>query len=134
MTKEMQKELRKTILPYEKSNMKGSFWQIVNTFVPFFSPMVSCLSKPISFLFLNFWIDVIAAGFVIRIFIIFHDCCHHSFFNNKNANEVLGTISGIITLFPFHQWRHSHNVHHATSGNLNKRGVWRHLGYDGKRI
>jgi acyl-lipid omega-6 desaturase (Delta-12 desaturase) len=123
MTKEMQKELRKTILPYEKSNMKGSFWQIVNTFVPFFLLWyLAYQSLSVSY-FLTFGLTVIAAGFVIRIFIIFHDCCHQSFFNNKNANEVLGTISGIITLFPFHQWRHSHNVHHATSGNLNKRGV-----------
>lgn len=123
MTKERQKELRKTILPYEKSNMKGSLWQIVNTFVPFFLLWyLAYQSLSVSY-FLTFGLTVIAAGFVIRIFIIFHDCCHQSFFNNKNANEVLGTISGIITLFPFRQWRHSHNVHHATSGNLNKRGV-----------
>jgi omega-6 fatty acid desaturase (delta-12 desaturase) len=103
--------------------MKGSLWQITNTFVPFFLLWyLAYQSLSVSY-FLTFGLTVIAAGFVIRIFIIFHDCCHQSFFNNKNANEVLGTISGIITLFPFRQWRHSHNVHHATSGNLNKRGV-----------
>ena len=123
MTKEMQKELRKSILPYEKSNIKGSIWQIANTFLPFILLWyLAYESLSVSYL-LTLGLTVLAAGFVIRIFIIFHDCCHQSFFNNNRANEVLGTIAGIMTLFPFHQWRHSHNVHHATSSNLNKRGV-----------
>ena len=66
---------------------------------------------------------VIAAGFLTRIFIIFHDCTHHSFFKNRRANRIVGTAMGVLTLFPFDQWGHEHSIHHATSGNLDKRGT-----------
>lgn len=66
---------------------------------------------------------MLAGGFLVRIFIIFHDCCHKSFFKSRTANEIIGTITGILTCCPYHQWKHSHSVHHASSGNLNKRGV-----------
>src|SRR3954467_11351444 len=123
MTKQLQKELKKTIAPYEKSNLKSSVWQMVNTILPFFLLWyLAYESLALSYL-LTFGLSAVAAGFIIRTFIIFHDCCHNSFFKNKRANEVVGTITGILTLFPFQQWRHSHNVHHATSSNLNKRGT-----------
>ena len=64
-----------------------------------------------------------AAGFLVRVFIIFHDCCHHSFFKSRKLNKVLGTITGILTFFPYYQWQHDHAVHHATSSNLDKRGT-----------
>ncbi|GAA3411363.1 fatty acid desaturase [Paenibacillus hodogayensis] len=76
---------------------------------------------------LSYWLTlalaIVAGGFLVRIFIIFHDCCHKSFFRNRTANEIVGTITGILTFCPYHQWRHSHSVHHATSGNLDKRGT-----------
>ena len=76
---------------------------------------------------ISYWLSlgfaIIASGFVIRIFIIFHDCCHQSFFKSRKANDILGTISGVITLFPYEQWKRSHSIHHATSSNLNKRGT-----------
>lgn len=66
---------------------------------------------------------VLASGFFVRVFIIFHDCCHHSFFQNRKANEVVGIITGILTFFPYHQWKYEHSVHHATSSNLERRGT-----------
>ncbi|MEH7403568.1 fatty acid desaturase [Gottfriedia acidiceleris] len=123
MSKENQKSLRKQIIPYEKSNLKASIWQMINTFIPFiFLWYLAYKSISISVV-LTIFIDIVAALFLIRIFIIFHDCCHQSFFKNKTANKVLGTITGVVTLFPFSQWKHSHSVHHATSGNLDKRGI-----------
>ncbi|MBR3061198.1 MAG: fatty acid desaturase, partial [Exiguobacterium sp.] len=65
----------------------------------------------------------IAAGFVVRMFIIFHDCTHGSFFKNKKANAIVGTITGVLTLFPYEKWKREHAIHHASSGNLDKRGV-----------
>src|SRR5699024_11963021 len=68
-----------------------------------------------------------AEGFVIRIFIIFNDCTNHSFFKRNRMNRVVGTITGIITLFPYEKWKRNHAIHHATSGNLDKIGtgdVW----------
>lgn len=67
--------------------------------------------------------SVIATGFVVRIFIIFHDCTHASFFKNRTWNRIVGNVCGVLTHFPFEKWKHSHAIHHATSGNLDKRGV-----------
>ncbi len=118
-----QKNLRKQIIPYEKSNLKASVWQMINTFVPFIILWILAYKSLSTSIFLTLIFDLAAALFLIRIFIIFHDCCHQSFFKNKTANKILGTITGIVTLFPFSQWKHSHSIHHATSSNLDKRGV-----------
>ncbi|MBI5960744.1 MAG: fatty acid desaturase, partial [Chloroflexi bacterium] len=64
-----------------------------------------------------------AGLFAVRIFIIFHDCGHGSFFKSKRANDLVGMFTGILTFTPYHAWRHSHAVHHATSGDLDRRGV-----------
>jgi omega-6 fatty acid desaturase (delta-12 desaturase) len=123
MTKQNQKNLRKQIAPYEKSNTRDSIWQLINTLVPFFMLwFLAYQSLSISYV-LTFVFCIIAAGFLVRIFIIFHDCCHQSFFKNRLANKILGTITGILTLFPYSQWQHDHSVHHATSSNLDKRGT-----------
>ncbi|MEW9699428.1 fatty acid desaturase [Paenibacillus sp. SI8] len=114
---------RSDIAPYERPHFKHSVWQLINTLVPFFLLWYfAYLSLSVSFL-ITLVLDIVAAGFLIRIFIIFHDCCHRSFFKNKIANEVIGTITGILTCCPYHQWRHTHTIHHASSGNLDRRGV-----------
>ncbi|GIP40504.1 fatty acid desaturase [Paenibacillus sp. J31TS4] len=114
---------RKEIAPYEKPRMKHSVWQLINTMVPFFLLWFFAYWS-LSF---SYWLTLVfaipAGVFLIRVFIIFHDCCHKSFFRSKLANEIVGTITGILTFCPYYQWRHSHSVHHATSGNLTKRGV-----------
>ena len=123
MTRKKQLELRKAILPYEKADLKNSVIQMINTIFPFFLFWyLAYESLAVSYL-LSIPFILLASGFLVRIFILFHDCCHNSFFKNKKANDILGNITGFITLFAFRQWRHEHNVHHATSGNLNKRGV-----------
>ncbi|MFT4414011.1 fatty acid desaturase [Fredinandcohnia humi] len=117
------RSLRKQVAPFEKSDVKASVWQIINTLVPFLILWILAYhALSISYL-LTFVIGVIAAGFLVRIFIIFHDCCHHSFFKNRLANKVVGTIFGMLTLFPYSKWGHDHSVHHATSSNLDKRGT-----------
>jgi acyl-lipid omega-6 desaturase (Delta-12 desaturase) len=64
-----------------------------------------------------------AAGFLLRTFIVFHDCTHSSFFPSRTANEWVGVVCGLIVFTPFHIWRHEHAVHHATAGDLDHRGV-----------
>jgi omega-6 fatty acid desaturase (delta-12 desaturase) len=64
-----------------------------------------------------------AAGFLVRIFIIFHDCGHGSFFRSRGANHFWGVVTGVLTYTPYQQWRHDHAIHHATSGDLDRRGV-----------
>jgi acyl-lipid omega-6 desaturase (Delta-12 desaturase) len=117
------KHLRNQIAIYEKSTTKDSVWQLINTIIPFIMLwFLAYQSLSISYI-ITFILSVAAAGFLVRIFIIFHDCCHHSFFKNRLANKMIGTITGVLTLFPYEQWAHEHSVHHATSSNLDKRGV-----------
>ncbi|PEA21866.1 fatty acid desaturase [Bacillus cereus] len=98
-------------------------WQIINTVVPFIILWYLAYKS----LSVSYWLSLVpsllAAGFMTRIFIIFHDCTHHSFFKSRRVNRIVGTCMGVLTLFPFDQWGHEHSVHHATSGNLDKRGT-----------
>ena len=72
---------------------------------------------------LTLFISMFAALMGFRTFIIFHDCGHGSFFKSKRANDIVGIFTGILTFTPYYAWRHSHAVHHATSGDLDRRGV-----------
>jgi len=123
MNQQKQSMLRKQVLPFEKANVKKSILQLVNTMGPFILLWTLAYQSLAFSYVVSFLISVIAAGFLVRIFIIFHDCCHQSFFKSRTANKVLGTITGIMTLFPYSQWKHDHSIHHATSSNLDKRGV-----------
>ncbi|MCM3759925.1 fatty acid desaturase [Alkalihalobacillus oceani] len=121
--KKAKENLRKNIVPFEKSNTKASVLQLINTMVPFVVLwFLAYLSLSVSY-WLTLAIAIPTAGLLVRIFIIFHDCCHQSFFSNRKANTIVGTITGILTFTPFHQWRYTHNVHHATNGKLDNRGV-----------
>jgi len=64
----------------------------------------------------------LAAGFMLRTFIVFHDCTHGSMFRSKRANRYMGMFVGLLLYMPFESWRHSHWVHHATAGDLDRRG------------
>jgi acyl-lipid omega-6 desaturase (Delta-12 desaturase) len=64
-----------------------------------------------------------AAGFLVRVFVVFHDCAHGSLLPSRRANAVVGSVLGLFVLSPFRRWRHDHAVHHATSGDLDRRGV-----------
>ncbi|MCL7749791.1 fatty acid desaturase [Halalkalibacter alkaliphilus] len=120
-------QLRKSIVPFEKSDVKSSIKQLINTVPPFFVLWFLAYQSLSVSIWLTLALAIVAAGFVVRIFIIFHDCCHGSFFKNKKVNSIIGTITGVITMFPFEKWKREHSIHHATSGNLDKRGtgdVW----------
>jgi omega-6 fatty acid desaturase (delta-12 desaturase) len=64
-----------------------------------------------------------AAGFLVRTFVVFHDCTHGSLLPSRRANRIVGRVLGLLVLAPFERWRHDHAVHHATSGDLTRRGV-----------
>jgi omega-6 fatty acid desaturase (delta-12 desaturase) len=68
-------------------------------------------------------IALLASGFLVRLFIIFHDCGHGSFFSSGKANAFLGYIVGVLIFTPFYHWRWEHAIHHATSGDLDRRGT-----------
>ncbi|MCT8136886.1 fatty acid desaturase [Anaerobacillus sp. CMMVII] len=116
-------QLKKEMAPYEKIDTKASIIQIVNTLLPLVILWYGTyLSLSVSY-WLTIPLIVLTSGFLVRTFILFHDCCHQSFFKSKLANDILGTITGVLTLVPYRQWKHTHTVHHATSGNLDKRGT-----------
>ncbi|MFZ3590950.1 fatty acid desaturase [Bacillus sp. DJP31] len=116
-------KLRKDVAPFEKSDPKSSVMQLINTIGPLvLFWYLAYLSLSVSY-WLTLPILIITSGFVVRTFILFHDCCHGSFFKSRRANDIIGTITGVITLVPYQQWKHSHSIHHGTSSNLDKRGT-----------
>jgi len=123
MVKEKTRALHKSVAPYTKADNKKSYFQLANTLLPLLLLWgLSYASLQVS-VWLTILFSVIGAGFVIRTFIIFHDCTHGSFFKNKKLNNLFGNITGVITHFAYEKWKKEHAIHHATSGNLDKRGV-----------
>lgn len=123
MSKQKQAQLRKDVMPYATSNTKASIFQLINTVPPFFILWFLAYQSLSISIWLSLALSAGAALFVVRMFIIFHDCAHQSFFKNKKLNRILGTLTGILTHFAFEKWKRSHSIHHATSGNLDQRGT-----------
>ncbi len=121
--REKTKQLRKAVMPFAQSEMKKSIYQMINTIVPMLILWVT------AYLILPYTVmgaillSIVAAGFVVRTFIIFHDCTHGSFFKNKKANDYVGFVTGVLTSFPYEKWKREHMIHHASSSNLDKRGI-----------
>ncbi|MFC1583788.1 fatty acid desaturase [Candidatus Neomarinimicrobiota bacterium] len=118
---------KEVVAQYQAPDLRRSWWQVVNSIIPYMGLWyLMYLSLGISYWF-TLALAVPAAGFLVRIFIIFHDCCHGSFFRSRRANAIMGYITGILTFTPYYFWKHEHAVHHATAGDLNRRGrgdVW----------
>jgi acyl-lipid omega-6 desaturase (Delta-12 desaturase) len=114
---------KQAVTRHQQPMLRKSIWQVINSLVPY----LSLCGLMIWSLDVSYWLTlalaVAAAGFMIRIFIIFHDCGHGSFFRSQRANDLLGFITGVLTFTPYHQWRHKHALHHATSGDLDGRGT-----------
>ncbi|MCU0488484.1 MAG: fatty acid desaturase [Anaerolineales bacterium] len=115
--------LRHILSPYQAPIAWRSIWQVINTLVPYVALWVLMyFSLRVSY-WLTLALAVPAAGFMVRAFIIFHDCGHGSFFKSRQANDILGNLTGILTFTPYQRWRHDHAVHHATAGDLDRRGT-----------
>ncbi len=102
-------------------------WQLINSFVPYALLWVAMDRVLVVSYWLMLPIAILAAGFLARIFIIFHDCGHGSFFKSKRANNATGTIAGLLNLTPYRHWRWQHALHHGTAGDLDRRGsgdIW----------
>jgi len=118
---------KKIVAEFEKPSAGRAVWQIVNTVVPY--ALLWCLM--FFSLKVSWWLTVplaaLAGMFLVRVFIIFHDCGHGSFFKSRRANSAAGFIAGVLTFTPYHHWRWEHAIHHASAGDLDKRGtgdVW----------
>jgi acyl-lipid omega-6 desaturase (Delta-12 desaturase) len=114
---------RDIVAKFQKPSTPRALWQIANTLIPYaLLWYLMHVLLPISWWFVV-PLAILAGGFLVRIFIIFHDCGHGSFFKSNAANNLTGFIAGVLTFTPYYHWRWEHNIHHATSGHLDKRGV-----------
>ncbi len=115
----------KAIAQYQQASLSKAIWQLINTLIPYavlLYLMIYTIQQGYSY-WMTLALAVVAAGVLVRIFIIFHDCTHQSFFTSRRANVILGYITGLLTFTDYAEWRHAHLVHHATAGNLDRRGV-----------
>lgn len=100
-----------------------SWWQVINSVVPYVGLWVAMYhSLKVSY-WLTLTLSLLAAGFLVRIFIIFHDCGHGSFFRSEKLNRLVGIPLGLLVFTPYHRWHRDHFIHHSTVGNLDKRGI-----------
>ena len=114
---------KEIVLKYQKPSTGKASWQIVNTLAPYaMCWYLMYICKPISW-WLVVPLAMLAGALLVRVFIIFHDCGHGSFFKSNTANATIGFLSGILTFTPYYHWRWEHSIHHASAGDLDKRGV-----------
>ena len=108
---------------YARPDLGRSLWQAANSLIPYVALFYLSLRSVAISLWLTLPLSILTAGFMIRTFIIFHDCGHGSFFKSRAANDFLGRMTGVLTFTPYQHWKHSHAIHHATAGDLDRRGV-----------
>ncbi|MFN4088062.1 MAG: fatty acid desaturase [Alphaproteobacteria bacterium] len=112
-----------TLAPYRNPIPSRALFELAVTLVPFIALwLLMLLSLPLGY-WLTLLLAVPTAGFLVRLFMIQHDCGHGSFFQRRRANDALGRTIGVLTLTPYAYWRRAHAIHHATSGNLDRRGT-----------
>jgi acyl-lipid omega-6 desaturase (Delta-12 desaturase) len=114
---------RDALAPYARPHLGRSLLDLATSLVPYLALLVLMyLALDVSYL-LALALAIPAAGFQVRTFIVFHDCAHGSFLPSKRANAWVGAALGLLVYTPFVSWRHSHAVHHATAGDLDRRGT-----------
>ena len=111
------------VAKYAKPDLRRSLWQVANTLIPYFVLWYLMIRAMEVSYWLVLGLSVFAAGFLMRTFIIFHDCGHGSFFKSKKANDFLGAITAFLNFTPYYRWKHDHAIHHATASDLDRRGV-----------
>jgi hypothetical protein len=118
-------QLRALCAEYAKPHFGRALWQLLNT-LPLFVALWALMAYGVTHDWNYGWVLLLAiptAGLYVRMFIVQHDCGHGSFFKSEKANNIVGGVLGLITLFPYGYWRKTHNIHHGSSGNLDRRGV-----------
>jgi omega-6 fatty acid desaturase (delta-12 desaturase) len=108
---------------YRELNSARSIFETLITAVPFFLLWVLMWAALDARYWIGLLLAVPASGFLVRLFMIQHDCGHGSFFRHRLANDWVGRVIGVLTLTPYDFWRRTHALHHASSGNLDRRGI-----------
>lgn len=117
------KQWMEIVSGYNFPDPRRSWWQIINSVGPYIILWIAMIYTIRFSYLLTLFLSVFAAGFMVRIFIIFHDCGHGSFFKSKQLCKTVGIITGLIVFTPYHKWHYEHKIHHQTVGNLEKRGI-----------
>jgi omega-6 fatty acid desaturase (delta-12 desaturase) len=117
-------QLRKALVAYQKPNVLRSAVEILLSAAPLAAIWVAAwFAAGAGLWWAALLLAVPAAFFVVRLFMIQHDCGHRSLFKSGSLNDWLGRALGVLTLTPYDCWKHEHAIHHATSGNLDRRGA-----------
>jgi omega-6 fatty acid desaturase (delta-12 desaturase) len=114
---------RNAVARYQRASTMRALWQLTNSLGPYLLLWYAMYLVLDVSMWLTVPLAIVSAAFLVRIFIIFHDCTHGSFFRSRRANEIVGFIAGALTFSPFQHWRWEHAMHHAGSGNLDRRGT-----------
>ena len=115
------------VAEYQTPSRWRASWQIINSLGGYAALWILMFFS----LAISWWLTIplalLAGAMLVRIFIIFHDCGHGSFFKSRQANDLWGFVTGLLTFTPYYHWRWEHSIHHASSGNLDRRGfgdIW----------
>src|SRR5512134_4141536 len=121
------KRLKAVLTRFQRPSTGRALWQIFNTIVPYVLLWFLMYHVKEISLWFALPLAVLAGTLLVRVFIFFHDCGHGSFFKSHWANALFGFICGVLTFTPYYHWRWQHAIHHASAGDLDKRGtgdVW----------
>ena len=111
------------LAPYAVPDLRRALLDLATSVVPYVALSAAMYASLDVSYWLTLAIAVPAAGFLLRTFILFHDCTHGGFVPTRRANTWLGVALGLVVFSPFHAWRYNHAVHHGTAGDLDRRGT-----------
>jgi omega-6 fatty acid desaturase (delta-12 desaturase) len=111
------------VAKYQKPAPWRAVWQLINTLVPYAALWVLMYFAVAVSWWLAVPLAILAGAFLVRIFIISHDCGHGSFLPSARANNIFGFITGVLAFTPYWHWRWEHSLHHSSSGDLDRRGT-----------
>lgn len=122
-TKDVPRNWRALVAPYAQASPGRSIFQLSNTLVLLAVALVALYWTRHSSYLWTLALSLPTAGLLTRAFIIMHDCGHGSFFRSRRANDIVGVLVGFVMFMPYAKWRKEHALHHASSGDLDRRGV-----------
>ena len=114
---------RKVVAPYERASLRRAALDLATSVVPYLALTVAMYLLLDVSVWITLALAIPASGFLMRTFIVFHDCTHGCFMPTKRGNLWVGRLTGFLVFQPFADWRHAHSVHHGTAGDLDRRGT-----------
>lgn len=116
-------EWTRILAKYREPILSRSIFELTVTLVPFIAIWALAWWALSISPWLALALALANAAFLVRLFMIQHDCGHGAFFKNRKLSDWVGRFLGVLTLTPYDVWRKNHSIHHATTGNLDRRGT-----------